>query len=390
MKPKILHCVDDPNMGGVNFALQSLCGSTLQDDFAFDIQYIDFSTPVNINSDADIICLHGASNWRNLLNIIQFKWRHPNAIFVLQEHHYSAAFVSEQIRSPKRFYLMLKLNYWLMDKVIAIAPSQQQWMLEHKLISQQKIALLGQGRDLTRFTASDIASDIASKSPNKSQDKLNANEAPVLAAYGRFHPQKGFDLLIKAMQQVKSPCRLLLAGEGEQLDELNALAAKVTNVEIVGKIDDVPSFLQACDAVIIPSRWEPFGLIFIESLAMNKPIISSQVDGLGDQINQHSALHSMDYGHQSAITAIAEPISADSIADAINQYLSQLSSQSGVLSSFEGNQITTDDSSVEPNSDSSTGSNTSYINQWKAQQWQELQQAWKSLFKQLLEDKKES
>ncbi len=109
----------------------------------------------------------------------------------------------------------------------------------------------------------------------------------MLAAYGRFHPQKGFDLLIKAMQQVKSPCRLLLAGEGEQLDELNALAAKVTNVEIVGKIDDVPSFLQACDAVIIPSRWEPFGLIFIESLAMNKPIISSQVDGLGDQINQH-------------------------------------------------------------------------------------------------------
>ncbi len=165
MKPKILHCVDDPNMGGVNFALQSLCGSTLQDDFAFDIQYIDFSTPVNINSDADIICLHGASNWRNLLNIIQFKWRHPNATFVLQEHHYSAAFVSEQIRSPKRFYLMLKLNYWLMDKVIAIAPSQQQWMLEHKLISQQKIALLGQGRDLTRFTASVIASDIASNKP---------------------------------------------------------------------------------------------------------------------------------------------------------------------------------------------------------------------------------
>ncbi|MCC4834752.1 glycosyltransferase family 4 protein [Shewanella sp. 10N.7] len=388
MKPKILHCVDDPNMGGVNFALQSLCGSTLQDDFAFDIQYIDFSTPVNINSDADIICLHGASNWRNLLNIIQFKWRHPNTTFVLQEHHYSAAFVSEQIRSPKRFYLMLKLNYWLMDKVIAIAPSQQQWMLEHKLISQQKIALLGQGRDLTRFTASVIASQIPNKSPNKSQDKLNANEAPVLAAYGRFHPQKGFDLLIKAMQQVKSPCRLLLAGEGGQLDELNALAAKVTNVEIVGKIDDVPSFLQACDAVIIPSRWEPFGLIFIESLAMNKPIISSQVDGLGDQINQHTDHHLIDDGHQSAITAIAEPISADSIADAINHFLSQTAATSLVdAQATEECQVVADS---QVTAVGSVDSNPDYIEQWKALQWLELQQAWKSLFKQLLEDKKES
>ncbi len=380
--PQVLHCVDDPNMGGVNFALQSLCGSELQNDFRFDIQYVDFSKAVILNTTADIICLHGASNWRNLVNIARFKLRHPKAKFVLQEHHYSEQFVVQQIKSPTRFYWMLKLNYWLMDSIIAIAPSQQKWMLDNKLANPDKVALLGQGRDLTAF-----------KTSNNMPLQKSDNTIPVIAAYGRFHRQKGFDLLINAMQLVKQPCRLILAGEGEQEAQLKALAAKVTNVEFVGKVDDVPSFLQACDAVIIPSRWEPFGLIFIESLAMNKPIISSQVDGLGDQINQHSTLHSMNGGHQSGITPIAEPISADSITDAIDlflsQFLSQLSSQSGVSSSFDSNQVTTDtdDSSVEPNSDFSTGSNTSYINQWKTQQWQELQQAWKSLFKQLLADK---
>ncbi|MCL1066865.1 glycosyltransferase [Shewanella olleyana] len=350
--PQVLHCVDDPNMGGVNFALQSLCGSQLQNDFNFDIQYVDFSKSVTLNTTADIICLHGASNWRNLVNIARFKLRHPKAKFILQEHHYSEQFVAQQIQSPTRFYWMLKLNYWLMDNIIAIAPSQQKWMLDNKLATPEKIALLGQGRDLTAFTAS-----------NNQPLQKTASDVPVIAAYGRFHRQKGFDLLIKARQLVKHPCRLILAGEGPQAAELTALAAEHSNigsatVEIVDKVDDVPSFLQACDAVIIPSRWEPFGLIFIESLAMNKPIISSQVDGLGDQVNQHSEHHLID-GNQSAITPISAPISVESIADAIDQFLSQVAS-------------------------SNTDSNIGYINHWKQQQWLELQQAWKSLFEQLL------
>nr|WP_283104585.1 glycosyltransferase family 4 protein [Shewanella olleyana] len=225
-------------------------------------------------------------------------------------------------------------------------------MLDNKLATPEKIALLGQGRDLTAFTAS-----------NNQPLQKTASDVPVIAAYGRFHRQKGFDLLIKARQLVKHPCRLILAGEGPQAAELTALAAEHSNigsatVEIVDKVDDVPSFLQACDAVIIPSRWEPFGLIFIESLAMNKPIISSQVDGLGDQVNQHSEHHLID-GNQSAITPISAPISVESIADAIDQFLSQVAS-------------------------SNTDSNIGYINHWKQQQWLELQQAWKSLFEQLL------
>ncbi|WP_299571769.1 glycosyltransferase family 4 protein [uncultured Shewanella sp.] len=356
MKPKVLHCVDDPNMGGVNFALQSLCGSPLKNDVDFTIQYIDFSQAVKLNEVPDIVCLHGASNWRNLFNVLRFKLTYPKVKLVLQEHHYSAAFVDEQIKSPRRFYLMLKLSYGLMDRVIAISPSQQKWMLKHKLTTANKIALLGQGRDLTGFTAN-----------NSSLQEKSENTVPIIAAYGRFHHQKGFDLLINALKLVKLPCRLRLAGEGAQASKLKELAAEHSNVgsaniEVVDKVDDVSSFLQACDAVIIPSRWEPFGLIFIESLAMNKPIISSQVDGLGDQINQHSANHLIEGGHQSAITPIAEPISVENIADTIDQFLSQAASL---------------------NPDANIG----YINHWKQQQWLELQQAWKSLFKQLLGDK---
>ncbi|WP_192021619.1 glycosyltransferase family 4 protein [Shewanella sp. WPAGA9] len=366
MKPKVLHCVDDPNMGGVNFALQSLCGSTLQHDFEFDIKYVDFSKLVSLNSTADIICLHGASNWRNLFNIFIFTLRHPKAKFVLQEHHYSASFVRSQIQSPKRFYWMLKLNYWLVDRVIAIAPSQQLWMLNHDLVPKNKINLLGQGRDLSGFIPK--LNDLNNAALDAERSNVNKTSAdikvPVIAAYGRFHYQKGFDLLIKAMSLINQPCLLKIAGEGPLGDELEQLAGGAANVEFVGKVERVPEFLNQVDAVVIPSRWEPFGLIFIESLAMNKTIISSQVDGLGDQVSQHAACDVNQGENLPVIHPISEPVSAESIADAINQFLSQTAS-------------------IHP-----PVPNIGYINHWKQQQWFELQQAWKNLFKQLLEDKR--
>ncbi|MDO6641958.1 glycosyltransferase [Shewanella sp. 5_MG-2023] len=371
MKARILHCVDDPNMGGVNFALHSLCGSDILTlAFEFDIRQLDFSRWQNTTLDADIVCFHGASNWRKLLNIAWLRLRHPKIIFILQEHHYSEQFVRHQIAHPQRFYFMLKLSYRLMNKVVSISPSQQRWMLANKLLPADKIAQLGQGRDLSYFIA------------NKSHSPKNANHrVPVLAAYGRFHPQKGFDLLLKAMHQVKSPCRLLLAGEGEQLPLLQQLVSQLDNIKLVGKVDDVPRFLDQCDGVIIPSRWEPFGLVFIESMAMSKAIISTDVDGLGDQIRQHQ-LQNMGNIVEAKVGGQDDKQFVNSLADAIERYLSSVNSSSALLSSHVPAYV------HEQVDNHGQKQQYAQIDDWRTQQWLQLQQAWKSLFVQLLEDKR--
>ncbi|WP_158638084.1 glycosyltransferase family 4 protein [Shewanella donghaensis] len=373
MTTKILHCVDDPNMGGVNFALQSLCGSSiLQQAFEFEIRHVDLTHFQNMTIDADIVCFHGASNWRKLLSVAWLKLRYPKISFILQEHHYSEQFVRHQIAHPQRFYWMLKLSYSLMDKVVSIAPSQQQWMLANKLLPESKIVQLGQGRDLSQF--------VADRTPPESKH-TPANQLPVFAAYGRFHQQKGFDLLLKAMAQVKQPCLLKLGGEGEQLPLLQQLAAKLDNVELVGKIDDVPRFVSSCDAVIVPSRWEPFGLVFIESMVMNKPIISTNVDGLADQIRQHQP--------QAMVTIFEAKVSehddkqfVNSLADAIERCLSSVHSSSVLLSSHEPAHA------YEQVDNHGQKQHHAPIDDWRTQQWQDLQQAWKNLFEQLLEDKR--
>jgi len=302
MRPKILHCVDDNSMGGVNYALQALCKSSLAQDYDFEIRYVDLTRLSRISTSADIICFHGAASWRKLIGLVWLKLQYPSTPFLLQEHHYCQQFVVSQIPSVNRFYRMLKLTYALMDYVIAISPSQQQWMIANNLVGKSNIALVGQGRDLSGFAS-------------KHTRRVSTNHPiPTIAAYGRFHQQKGFDLLLQAMANIApNECQLKLAGEGPQLSALTQLASPLTHVELVGRVDDVADFLMSCDAVIIPSRWEPFGLVFIEALAMQKWIISTEVDGLGDQLTEMKSRNPKAFAtpiKAVSVTAITQAIEA--------------------------------------------------------------------------------
>jgi glycosyltransferase involved in cell wall biosynthesis len=106
-----------------------------------------------------------------------------------------------------------------------------------------------------------------------------------LAAYGRFYPQKGFDDLLKAMNLLPSELvNLHLGGEGSQEEELKQLAEGLNNTKLFGTVTDVPAFLEQCDAVVIPSRWEPWGIVCIEAKAAGKPVIAADIDGLTEQV----------------------------------------------------------------------------------------------------------
>jgi glycosyltransferase involved in cell wall biosynthesis len=105
---------------------------------------------------------------------------------------------------------------------------------------------------------------------------------------------------------------LRIGGYGSQESELKQLAQELDNVEFVGQVNDVPAFLQQCDAVAIPSRWEPWGNVCLEAKAAAKPVIASDIDGLSEQINNCGLL--------------VPPENPQALADAI-QSLASLSSQ---------------------------------------------------------------
>lgn len=107
--------------------------------------------------------------------------------------------------------------------------------------------------------------------------KFNEKAKDYFVAAGRFVPEKGIDLAIKAAKRAK--VKLKIAGglaEGDYFEtKIKPYLGK--NIEYVGMIDylKMGDFYRQAKGLLYPHRWEePFGLIFIESMATGTPVIT--------------------------------------------------------------------------------------------------------------------
>ncbi|CAN1211944.1 Glycosyl transferase group 1 [Tumidithrix helvetica PCC 7403] len=268
MKPQILHLLIDRNVGGVTASVNSLLRSPLAEKFDFLLL-----TPEEALSQfksklkPDLIVVNDACSWKFLFTLIRLRSRSK---LLIQEHHYSESFEAIEVPSKWRFRLMLKLAYGIANRVIAVSYVQMDWMLAHKLVKPRKLTVIQQCRILEDFLA------IPTKPLG---DRL------VLGTYGRFSKQKGIDLLLKAMQGIPDlDVELQIGGYGEDEEMLHQIAAGDRRIQFIGQIANVPKFLETCDVVVIPSRWEPWGNVCLEAKAAGKPVIVTNVDGLVEQV----------------------------------------------------------------------------------------------------------
>lgn len=314
MLPKVIHLVDDKKLGGVKLALESLSDSNLKQTFDFKMCSLNLHTWFPRRYKADILCLHAAASWRKLPGLCLLRLANIGTPLLYQEHHYSECFVKHRVAKPWRFLLMLKLCYRLMTRVLAVSQAQAHWMKREKLTTQNKLIVMGQAKDVTSFLML----------PDKPMGK-----PVVLGAYGRFEAQKGFDLLLEAMTHLSpEKVQLMVAGGGEELEEFEAKWASLPHVHFVGEIHDVPQFLCGCDAVVIPSRWEPFGLTCQESLTAGKAIITSGVDGLNEQLEE---IESLGLNRTGDLIRLAE-LTSEKIVEAIDELINRAEAQ------LDGNQ----------------------------------------------------
>ena len=104
---------------------------------------------------------------------------------------------------------------------------------------------------------------------------------------GRLHEQKGHKYLLEAFARVTNPARLLIVGDGELRDKLSILANELEisdRVSFLGVRSDISEFLSAIDVFVMPSLWEGQPIALLEALALNKPCIASDVDGIPEII----------------------------------------------------------------------------------------------------------
>jgi glycosyltransferase involved in cell wall biosynthesis len=134
---------------------------------------------------------------------------------------------------------------------------------------------------------------------------LSKEDGPLKMLFvGRFDRQKGLDVLLKAMKMLpERRFRLTVVGEGV-LDQLNP--EMLPNVRYVGWVPNnaLGAFYCECHVVVMPSRWEGFGLVAAEAASYGVPVVATRCCSLPEIVEDGKTGRLFDIDDHRALASI--------------------------------------------------------------------------------------
>lgn len=184
------------------------------------------------------------------------------------------------------------------DRVIATSPFMKDAFQTYYHLNPKKIVLIPGGVNLKRFEP--VAQKLARRILHFANNKL------IVLYVGRMERRKGIDTLLRAMGELATAMpkergllRLYITGgeprrrwkaekngaEKQERDRLNAIVEELgikDIVRFVGGVDRelLPYYYNAADVTVVPSIYEPFGLVPLEAMACGSPVVASRVGGM--------------------------------------------------------------------------------------------------------------
>lgn len=148
------------------------------------------------------------------------------------------------------------------NNIIAISESVKSSIIEYYPELRDRIIVIYNGVDLNKFCFG--------TSPN--------NDVFTILYVGRLYKWKGVDLLIKAVSEMKSRCRCIIVGDGEEKERLIELASELhiaDKFEFVGLQKNVAEWYKKTDIFVHPAIWEEgFGITLVEAMASGLPCVA--------------------------------------------------------------------------------------------------------------------
>jgi D-inositol-3-phosphate glycosyltransferase len=176
------------------------------------------------------------------------------------------------------------------DRLVAATPLEREHMVCLYGAEPGKIRVIPAGVDTSMFYPRE-------REAVRELLGLPGDDTPILLFVGRIERLKGIDTLLESVAVVSRTCsgrdlKVLIVGGGGQTEAENAELRRVIDlhrdlnleeqVEFVGSKPQemLPLYYSAADVTIMPSHYESFGLVAVESMASGTPVIASNVGGL--------------------------------------------------------------------------------------------------------------
>ncbi|ASO18885.1 glycogen(starch) synthase [Actinoalloteichus hoggarensis] len=164
---------------------------------------------------------------------------------------------------------------------------------------------------------------------------VQPKDAPLLLFFGRIEWEKGAQDAVAALPAIRRShpgAVLAIAGQGGYQERLveEARRHRVRRaVRLTGQLSDeeLAALLAAADVVVLPSRYEPFGIVALEAAAAGAPLVASTAGGLGEVVLDGETGLSFTPGDVAGLTSgvrrvLADPASAARRASAARDRLS--------------------------------------------------------------------
>jgi len=173
---------------------------------------------------------------------------------------------------------VIRWNRRLFHHLICISHHLGQFANEVEGVSKERISVVHYGFQPKRPPSSE---------PNL-RNLLHLPEGrPIVGMVARLTTQKGHSTLLQAMskliQQSNVLPHLVLVGDGELRSSLEALVSRLkldSHVSFLGNRPDASQLMYDFDIFAHPSRWEGFGLVFLEAMAAGVPIIATRTSAI--------------------------------------------------------------------------------------------------------------
>jgi glycosyltransferase involved in cell wall biosynthesis len=184
----------------------------------------------------------------------------------------------------RRRYLWRRLIAWsarYCDQIICISESVRRFCETTEGIPREKITVVHYG----------LAADAPAGNRQWRHEFGWGDDVPVVGIVARLTAQKGHTTLLRAMSEVvRQFCtaQLVVVGEGELRRELQRCTQQLgiePHVHFLGYRGNAAAMMPGFDVFVHPSRWEGFGLVFLEAMAAGRPIVATQVGAIPEIVH---------------------------------------------------------------------------------------------------------